>query len=112
MTENKWNDPDRVEVEQYSLDFLRRLRSSGQNAELVRLHEAGHFRLAIEEESKSNTENRLYTRQKGVQQAGSQKGLADKLEAEEVAKVTGKVAKKKQALDMLRRLGVDPEDLK
>ncbi|MEU3745957.1 MULTISPECIES: hypothetical protein [Streptomyces] len=112
MTENKYNDPDRVEIEQYSLDYLRRLRASGQNAELVRLHEAGHFRLAIEEERQTKAENRKYSRQKGVQQAGSQKGLADKLEAEEAAKVTGKAAKKKQALDMLRRLGIDPEDLK
>ncbi|MFI8324487.1 hypothetical protein [Streptomyces sp. NPDC085529] len=110
--ERKYNDPDRVEVEQYSLDYLRRLRAAGEVEEIGRLHRAGHFRSAIEEEGQNKAENRTYSRSKGIQAAGSQKGLEEKLEAQNAAQAADKEVKKKQALDWLCRLGINPDDLK
>ena len=67
MTENqnpKYNDPDRVPVEQYSLDYLRSLRSSAPE-EMLRLWRAGHFSEAIAEEGASKA-NKKYRNNVGT----------------------------------------------
>lgn len=65
-SERKYNDPDKQGVEQFSLDYLRRLRASGQNEELVRLFNLGHFRDAIAAEAESKSSNRTYHNWKGT----------------------------------------------
>ncbi|MFH8566322.1 hypothetical protein [Streptomyces sp. NPDC017988] len=63
---NKYNDPDMQSVEQFSLDYLRRLRATGQNEELVRLFNLGHFRDAMADEAAHKAANRNYSNNKGT----------------------------------------------
>ncbi|MGX2994095.1 hypothetical protein JNUCC64_07285 [Streptomyces sp. JNUCC 64] len=107
---SKYNDPS-SEVEQYSYEYLQSLKAEGKHEEISQLHAAGHFRLAIEERAATRAENRSYSRQKGVQAAGSIKAFTDKLEADQAASEADKEAKRKEALTQLRRLGINPEDL-
>lgn len=61
----KYQDPS-SNIPQYSLEYLRSLRASGENEELVRLFNAGHFVEAVAEETRRKTENRRYSRRKGA----------------------------------------------
>ncbi|WP_329348404.1 hypothetical protein OG226_07910 [Streptomyces sp. NBC_01261] len=105
-----YNDPS-SEVEQYSLEYMRSLKGSAPE-EMLRLWEAGHFTDAIAEQAADKAANRAYTRNKGVQAAGSIKGLEAKQEAEQAEAQVIREDRKKEALAQLRRLGVNPEDLR
>ncbi|BFP50652.1 hypothetical protein SCMC78_04590 [Streptomyces sp. CMC78] len=60
-----YNDPDKASVEQYSLDYMRSLRSSAPE-EMLRLWRAGHFTEAMAEEAASRADGRTYTRSRGT----------------------------------------------
>ncbi|BFP51448.1 MULTISPECIES: hypothetical protein [Streptomyces] len=61
----KYQDPN-SDIPQYSLEYLRSLRASGENEELVRLFNAGHFVEAEAEEAQRKVENRRYYRRKAA----------------------------------------------
>lgn len=108
--QNRYKDPD-ISVEQYSLEYMRSLKSSAPET-MLDLWRAGHFADAIEEHAENKAANKTYTRNKGVSQAGSMKGLTEKLEADQQASKAILADRKKEALETLRRLGVNPEDLR
>lgn len=109
--QNRYNDPT-AHVEAYSIEYLKSLRAAGQNEEISRLYGLGHFTEAIAEEAAAKKVNRTYSRQKGISQAGSIKGLEEKQEADRAANEAITEARRKEALAQLRRLGVNPEDLR
>ena len=106
-----YNDPN-SEVDQYSLQYMRSLRAAGQNDEISRLYELGHFNEAIAEEGASKAANRAYSRNKGISQAGSVKELEEKQERDALSTNAAREAKKQEVLAQLRRLGVNPDDLR
>ncbi|MFG3409943.1 hypothetical protein [Streptomyces sp. NPDC048142] len=74
--QKKYNDPTN-EVEQYSLDYMRSLKSSAPE-EMLRLWRAGHFTESLAEEAASKAAGRTYTRSKGATGAATREWAAER----------------------------------
>ncbi|QES09819.1 hypothetical protein DEJ44_32110 [Streptomyces venezuelae] len=81
MTENqnpnrKFNDPT-DKVEQYSLEYLRKLRTEAPE-QMLALWRAGHFSEAIAEEGASKAANKKYRNNVGTTGAKTREWAADR----------------------------------
>ncbi|MHC0430682.1 hypothetical protein ACX6XY_10885 [Streptomyces sp. O3] len=97
----KYNDPDKAKVEQYSLDYLRSLKSSAPEV-MIDLWEAGHFTAALAEEAERKAASKSYTTHITHKPQNMREFLAER-EAEEAAK-SGQEARKREIHDLREKL--------